>query len=181
MARRFGSSEDRFGFKAKGTFRCAYKRELSLCVIALVITALLIALSSVVSRHIQENNWFPFAEIFMFALLGAASVMIGIGLLRMVLIGRLLSYEADEKEFAITEKNGSKTVIYFCDVTGVDYKPVKLLWRVRGYKAQIHTKYRTIEYKYVFSRNKVVRSPEGSPFIIIEERAGLRKDERDFI
>ena len=95
--------------------------------------------------------------------------------------GVVYHYEADQKEFTVISPKGQRTIIYYADVVSVDYKPITFLKKERGDKVTITTKYLQHKYNYVFSANKLVRYPDGSPFFIIEERAGLREDMRDFI
>lgn len=91
--------------------------------------------------------------------------------------GKSYQYEAYENEFHIS-RSGRKPysdVIYYCDVTAVQYEPMHFLLdkRVRGYEITIVTKYRRIVFKYVFGENKLFTQAKDSPFRIIEERSGL--------
>ena len=80
------------------------------------------------------------------------------------------TYEADGREFRITDKKGSTETIYFCDVESVEYKPLMLLWMQRGYKVSIITKYRTITYDCLFLSNKKLQNTQDLPFAVIEKK-----------
>ncbi len=91
--------------------------------------------------------------------------------------GRDISYEMDGKEFRITD-NGITKAIYLCDVEDVVYMPLHFLWKQRGYKVQIITKYTIIEYKYLFPRNRKNVPTNHTPFFYIEEKIGKAKAEQ---
>ncbi len=108
-------------------------------------------------------------EDIIFLLVGIAVDLILVGVYRMI-YRKEYTYTADGKEFRISDKNGRTEIIYYCDVLNVNYKPIKFLWRERGYHVDIITKYRTITYHCLFLANKRYQNTKDLPFHIIEER-----------
>ena len=103
-----------------------------------------------------------------FLIIGLIWLIAGIAIYR-VAHYTIYSYEADSNEFRIFRKNYSET-IYYCDVLKVSYAPLLLLWKQRGYKVSIVTKYKTITYNYLFLQNRKRQEPKETPFHIIEQQ-----------
>ncbi len=80
------------------------------------------------------------------------------------------TYIANGREFRITDSRGRTETIYYCDAVDVQYKPLKFLWRDRGYRVYIVTKYRTISYNCLFLSNKRYQQTADLPFQLIKER-----------
>lgn len=91
--------------------------------------------------------------------------------------GKDISYEMDGKEFRL-KGNGTTKTLYLCDVEDVEYLPLMLLCNQRGYRVKITTKYTTIEYKYLFPRNRKNVPTNHTPFFYIEEKIGKAKAEQ---
>ncbi len=108
-------------------------------------------------------------EDIIFLLIGIAVDLILAGIYRMI-YRKEYNYTAYSKEFRISDKKGRTETIYYCDVLSVNYKPMKFLWRERGYHVDIITKYRTITYHCLFLANKKYQNTKDLPFRIIEER-----------
>lgn len=82
---------------------------------------------------------------------------------------RKYTYEADSKEFRITDSKGRRETIYYNDVNEVCYKKLKFFGRHSGYKVDIITKYRTITYNWLFLKNRKFQKTSETPFYVIEE------------
>lgn len=90
--------------------------------------------------------------------------------------GKEYVYFADEIKMVITDPDGEKTVFEYKDMVSVTYEKLTLFKRrERGFDVYIETKYRTHNYQYIYSKNKLLRSEKDTPFFILEERAGLNK------
>lgn len=164
-----GYVEERFGFRAKGEYRCKGWFELPLTVLALVI--LLPGALGIFNFLYYRTMGGGFAAI---PLLIAVWGMLCWWLVRIAHSGVTYRYEADDKEFRIYEPKNHTEILYYNDVTGVKYDPLYYLnGKIRGYKVTISTKYRALSYNYIFNGHKLFTNPEGTPFFIIEERAGL--------
>ena len=89
----------------------------------------------------------------------------------MVLAGREISYKLNKKEFNITDKDSTRT-IYICDVERIEYKDIMLLWKKRGYRVSIFTKYTEIQYDFLFPIRRKDLPVSSTPFYKIEELIG---------
>ncbi|MGN1119672.1 MAG: hypothetical protein ACI4Q4_04895, partial [Oscillospiraceae bacterium] len=86
--------------------------------------------------------------------------------------GETYSYKASTEEFRVYDRKGREIAcFYYCDVKSVSYHEMKyLFFFTRGYHVTIVTKYRTVEYKWIFPRNIKWCPPQKTPFNIIAER-----------
>lgn len=161
--------EERFGFKARGEFRCKGWFEIPLTAVGLGIA--LPGAFGIFNFLYYNTMGGGFAAI---PLLIAVWGVFCWWIVRIAHTGVTYRYEADDKEFRIYEPGNHTEILYFTDVTAVDYNPLYYLnGKLRGYKVTIATKYRSLTYEYIFTGNRIFTTPEGSPFYIIEERAGL--------
>lgn len=169
------SYEERFGFKAKGSFNCRNKMEPILVVIVVAVT---VALWIVAYLNIVAPQFSPVNAITAFFLVSAVFFCIGGGAVRVVLAGDRFLYEADEKEFRIyKEKGGNKVLIetfYYVDVVGVKYQKMVPF---RGFLVTVSTKYRQYKYQYLFRGVKSTRDEEHCPFNILEQRRPADSDD----
>ncbi len=145
---------------SKGSFHVPHKYELLVGALCIVGCILSIGAFRLVSDALN------YSPLMLFSLL---TIPVFIGVWR-VARRTEYRYEADGREFRITDKKGRADVIYYCDVQAVNYKPLRLLWMQRGYKVDIVTKYRTITYYCLFLANKKYQNTYDLPFHIIEER-----------
>ena len=164
--------EERFGFRARGEFRCRGWFEVPLTALALAI--LLPGAFGIFSFLYYNTMGGGFTAIPLFIAVWGVFCW---WLVRIAHTGVTYRYEADDKEFRIYEPKNHTEILYYNDVTAVNYDPLFYLnTKLRGYKVTITTKYRTLTYSYIFNGNRLYKKPEGTPFFILEERAGLVKD-----
>lgn len=189
----YSQIEDRYGFCAKGTFRCPKKREpLMLAIVAIVYTAwLAIVVVNAVIVLSRDNtmpifdydrtleDFLPTVDLVIVIITVLLLVLLTVAVMIAVPIitgGREYTYFADEIKMVITDPDGAKTVFEYKDIVSVTYERLTLFTRrERGYDVYIETKYRTHNYQYIFSKNKLLRQEKDTPFFILEERAGLKK------
>ncbi len=185
--------DDRFGFCAKGTFRCPKKKEpLMLAIVAMVYTAwLVIVVVNAVIVLSRDNtmpifdpdrtleDFLPTVDLVIVIITVLLLVLLTIAAVIAVIIitsGREYTYFADEIKMVITDSDGNKTVFEYKDIMSVKYERLTLFTRRdRGYDVYIETRYRTHNYQYIYSKNKLFRQEKDTPFFILEERAGLKK------
>ncbi len=189
----YAQVDDRYGFCAKGTFRCPRKKEpLMLAIAAAVYTACLlitivnavIVLTSDLSMPIFEydktiDDFLPTIDLLGVIVSVLLVVILTVAVILSVIIitnGKEYTYFADEIKMVITDPDGEKTVFEYKDMISVTYEKLTLFKRrQRGFDVYIETKYRTHNYQYIYSENKLLRSEKDTPFFILEERAGLKK------
>lgn len=183
---------DRFGFRALGSFRCRRKNETmilavtaalyTLCAVITIVNAVMV-LSGDLSMPIFDydktvDDFAPTLDLLcvitsviillIFSAVAVAVVIIVIG-------GEEYSFKANELKMLITAPDGSVTELPYCDIVEVSYEPLTLFSnRPRGFDVYISTKYRTIRYQYIYSKNKLLREEKHTPFFILEEQAGLK-------
>lgn len=163
--------EERFGFKAKGEFRCIAWFEIPLTVVGL---AILVPIGIIIFRFLVDPYTTFGGGLTAVPVALAVWAIFCWWIVRIGHTGVTYRYEADDKEFRIFEPGNRSEVFYYSDVMSADYQPIYYLNRkIRGYKVTITTRYRTKTYKYIFSNNKLNKDPEGSPFFILEQRSGL--------
>lgn len=162
--------EQRFGFRAKGEFRCSFPFETVFSGIAagfLVLGELTFLLNYTELAFRTNNMLAPLAIMVVWG-------FFWLWIVRISFTGMTCRYEADDKEFRINAPFNRNEVFYYADVESVSYKPIKYLTgRVRGYSVTIKSRYRAYNYKYIFSKNKLKTAPDDFPFHMIEEHAGL--------
>lgn len=170
MALRTISAEDRFGFRTSGTVRIRNQLEMPLVFVALVIALLgAVAVFSFVGVmdkvglfNLLLKSGVSFVWVFLCFMFAS-----------WVMTGSEWNYEADEKQFRLRKPNVPEEVFYYEDIEELRFTPIFLFWIERGYRVIIRTKYREFTYHYIYTKNRVNRSPDGSPFYIIAERSGL--------
>lgn len=166
--------EERFGFKAKGEFRVRAWFEIPLTIAALV----LMVFGSAALFNFMSNPYTAFGGTFgalPFAV--ALWVIICWWIVRIAHMGAVCRYIGNDDEFQITDQNKHTEVLYYPDITAVDYKPIRYLnKKLRGYTVTIHTKYRSIVYQYIAYGKQRITGPEDTPFFILEQHCGLTRD-----
>lgn len=189
MADHIGYSQvsDRFGFRAVGNFRCARKSEaIMLAAVAVVYTLVLVAIIwnavLVLSTDYSEkvliyasstvNGIVLFVSVLAMIPFATIAAIIAV---RAITKGVVYSYTANDEMMLITDPKGEKTSFYYCDMESVTYEKLTLFAvRERGFDVYVKTKYRTFRYQYIYSKNKLLRGENDTPFFILEEKAGLR-------
>lgn len=174
MAFRTSSAEDRFGFRTSGTVRVQNRFEKPV-VTALALFALLGVIAVFMFIGVPDS-----VGLFNLLLKSGISfvwVFICFSSVSFVLMGRQWNYDADEKQFRLFIPNKPADIFYYEDIEEVRFTPLFLYRLERGYRVVISTKYREFTYSYIYTKNKVHRTPEGSPYYVIVERSGLVRGE----
>lgn len=169
------ANEERFGFKARGQFRCIspYEKPMTILILAIGLVVEILVIIWMANPATALGGTFgalPFA---------AALIAMAIWwFVRIAHLGRVYLYEADENEFRIIRPDKSVDTYYYTDMDGIDYKPIHYVNRKhRGFAVTVRTKYRATKYNYIFSTNKLFRSEGDTPFRILERRSGLVQSE----
>lgn len=165
------SFEERFGFKARGQFRCTGWFEKPLTVLGL----LLLLVGGVLITVLFANPYFALGGSFgALPFVLAAWFILCWWIVRIAHTGVTCRYEANDSEFRITDNRQHTEIFYYPDIMGVDYKPITYLTkRQRGYIVTIRTRYRSVEYRCIASGNQRIISPEDTPFFLLEQHCGL--------
>lgn len=171
-AYRIGEETDENRLVAEGTYQTPIKYEVFASIGAFgVVFAIAGCITFCSLGPITDN---PLTRICWFALMLILNAVGDITALRFVLSGEKVNYRANGKEFRITQGKGKKqktTSLYYCDITRVDYTPIKLLFIIdRGYNVKITTKYRTYMVKWLLPYRRKFMPPHKTPFNIIVER-----------
>ncbi|MGN0650959.1 MAG: hypothetical protein ACI4KM_11020 [Oscillospiraceae bacterium] len=174
MAFRTTSAEDRFGFSTSGKVRIQDRFEKPLLVGsaavgvlgAIIIFAFVGVVDSMGLFNLLLKSGVAFVWVFVWMTLAS-----------IVLTGEQWNYDANEKQFRLSGPNKPEEIFYYEDIEEVRFTPLFLFRFERGYRVTIRTKYREFTYSYIYTKNKVNRTPEGSPFYIIVERSGLVRGE----
>lgn len=172
MAFRTTNAEDRFGFSTSGTLRvkCPFEKPAAYAAVALAAIGTL-----GVFAFIGVVDDFGLFNLLLKSGVSAVWVFICVTLIKVIMTGITLKYSADEKKFHIIAPNKPDEVFYYDDIVELRCTPIRLLARDHGWAVVIRTKYKDITYNYVYTGNKVDKSPEGSPFSVLIERCGLTK------
>lgn len=169
------ANEERFGFKAKGQFRCISPFEKGMTVASLVLGLLV----EVVVVLWMANPNTAYGGTFG-AVPFAIAIIAGITwwFVRIAHSGRTYYYEADDSEFRIIRPNKSVDTYYYTDMDSIDYKPIHYInGKHRGYLVTVRTKYCETKYSYIFSKNKLFKSESGTPFSILARKSGIAQPE----
>ncbi len=188
----YSTIEDRFGFRAIGTFRCTKKSETlmlavtaaiyTLCLCIVVVNAVIVLSGDLTVPIFElEKKWEDYAptadlvsvitSVVIMLLLTAA----GIIAVLVITSGSEYRYSADEMKMVIVAPDGERTELHYSDIERVTYERLTLFMiRERGFDVCIETKYRTLRYQYIYGKNKLLREEKDTPFFILEERAGLK-------
>lgn len=180
------AQEERFGFREQGKFTCASG----------ISNPMLIALSAVwafgITFLVTDNpaavsvfgRWMDpaasTARLLSVVTLGAVWTFFAAWGAVILLHGADYYYEADDEVFVIyrAQAKGRREIVdtfYYRDVLEVSY--YESLFHM-GYLVEIRTPYRTSKYRLVFTKMMTDRSTEGTPFYTLEQRAGLRGEDK---
>ncbi len=189
----YSQVEDRFGFYEKGTFRCPRKNEpLLLAIVAAIYAVYLcvvvingvIVLTGDLSVPIYEydrtiDDYVPTLNllcVIISVLILVIFTIIAVFAMIVITSGNTYTFFADETKMIITDPKGEKTELRYSDIISITYEKLTLFTRrQRGFDVYIETKYRTLNYQYIYSKNKLLQQEKDSPFFILEEHAGLKK------
>ncbi len=182
------------GFSTRGIFRCSRASERILVILSLIITVIVFAGFYFVwgeqfkyIYHLPEKfgidqvrtqHSMGFALIF--SAITAVIIIVEIVALKIILGGVEYHYMANANMFSFASHKDSmrKTDIYYDDVVAVSYEDRKLFGLFsRGYTVTIIThSLGNVVVLYMFNKSIKVRSPENTPFHIIEERVQMREN-----
>lgn len=168
--------DERFGFETSGTFYCPYSAEKFY-----IVLIIFIAISGCVGIDLGLIASFPpDSEVAFFmalALLAGWGVWLFLCYIafRLVLKGSQYHYKADESKLTIT--HGPQTQDFFyMNIMNVRYDPIMLLRKQRGFLVTVVTRKGTHTFKYIYNNPHANITPQNTPFYILEERSGLRKE-----
>ncbi len=168
--------DERFGFETSGTFHCPYSVEKFYIVLLLIL-----AIGGCVGLDILLVSSFPDdSDVFLFLALAllvsfAIWLLICFIALKLLLKGSEYYYKADESKLTIF--HGPQTMDFFyMNIMNVRYEPLMLLKWQRGFVVTVVTRKGTHTFKYIYDNIHARMAPENTPFYILEDRAGLRKE-----
>ena len=129
------SFEERFGFMARGQFRCIGWFEKPLTVLGL----LLLLVGGVLITVLFANPYFAFGGSFgALPFVLAAWFILCWWIVRIAHTGVTCRYEANDSEFRITDNRQHTEIFYYPDIMGVDYKPIPHQTPARLYRDDTH-------------------------------------------
>ncbi len=183
-------NDERFSFQTKGTFKVSLGLEYPfMAVVSLLALAGIIATIVFVPYLFPEADekgkwiWGTISSNQSFMLMAAlveliiisAVVILYLLLIRIILNGKHARYSADSYRFSVVVDK-EQDVFLYKDVTAVIYDPIRFVNKIRGYVVQVRTVQSRTPYTYRVLLSKMVTSPnpDVTPFLILEERAGLR-------
>ncbi len=154
----------------RGTFYCAYKSELVLGLLLGAI-ALTVAYSVLVTYDDVVRKAFKLAIYTLDILLGAVFTFLN--------MGRECEYEAGATEFIVRGPGKKREIFYYRDIQDITYRPWNRIGRA-GIIVTIETGVRKIEYRCIFSDNKVLTGFSGTPFYYLAKNSGFQVEEDTF-
>lgn len=190
MAFRTSSAEDRFGFREVGSVKFKYRLEIPImiamtAVLVIGIAAAIISMNAVEIMESGETYYRLIAFGFNMGIFDVVMFLVVVWavicavILIILLTGKQKRFVADESCFTLSLSENTQDKFFYGDVEEIRFSTLRLLFIERGFRVVIRTKYRTYAYDTIYSKNKVHRTPEGSPFFIIVQRAGLVKHSWD--
>lgn len=171
---RSSKSDERFGFETHGKFRCTYSTEkFYLILITVLYFAGLSASSGVLIGTMEAESQALFIAL---AVLVAWVIWTVICIIpfRLVLFGSEYDYSADGDKMTIYHGMSTMDIFYY-NVMNVRYEPLLFFGKQRGFVVTIVTRKSTNVFRLIYRRFDAKMSPETTPFAILEERAGLKK------
>lgn len=180
--------DERFGFAAQGSFRVRFGNEQAMLILLAVLVPVGFVASYMLTIGYTMANYpynkavmqVPFYSIVFLVLAVIWGLLCKLAY-NVITMGKEYYYKADEKGFVVQLENAhgeryTDALFLYENVSLVSYRPLYLLKRHRGFHVMITNKGRKYTYDYIFPKTKLYRSTESSPFFIIEEMAGLRKN-----
>lgn len=166
----FYQSDGRFSYTKTGEFRVRCKAETPLTIIFLSLIPVGDFLIFKLVEYLQLEMDMQVGQLLEYACYFWAGLCIFImGAIR---AGVTCKYYADQNEFKITDNHKHTEYLFYADITGIEYTPIKLFSKIpRGFRVKITTEYRTIVYDYLFFGNFGSISTEDTPFHMLEQRA----------
>lgn len=166
----FYQSDGRFSYTKTGEFRVRCKAETPLTIIFLSLIPVGDFLIFKLVEYLQLEMDMQVGQLLEYACYFWAGLCIFImGAIR---AGVTCKYYADQNEFKITDNHKHTEYLFYADITGIEYTPIKLFSKIpRGFRVKISTEYRTIVYDYLFFGNFGSTATEDTPFHMLEQRA----------
>lgn len=160
--------DERFGFKVRGEFRVRGWFELPLTAAALI---LLVVGGFFIFRRMADPYFALGASFGAVPFVLAAWALLCWWLVRIAHTGVTCRYEGDDQEFRITDQHGHTETLYYSDISGVDFRPIRYInRRLRGYVVTVRTKYRSLRYQFIATGHQRINAPEDTPFFVLEQR-----------
>ncbi len=162
---------ERFGFKVKGEFHCQGWFEIPLTIVGL---ALIPGGGIPIFRFLADPSTAFGGSFASVPLALAAWALFCWWIVRIAHIGVVFRYEGDDNEFRITDNKKHTEIFYYPDVVKIDYKPITYVnKKLRGYKVTVHTKYRSVTYRYIAYGHQRINTPQDTPFFELQRQSGL--------
>lgn len=174
----YSVNDDRFGFSRKGTFHCRLKNEITVIIIIIAASLLFafILLLYLLKTQLFGGGLTAALWDYVVILLLIATPIACITLIRVARSGEEYRFTANEEKMLITcAKHDIRADIYYANVAGVDYFPIKnMSGNLIGYTVTMLCRdgY-NFKFDFLFPQNMQIKSKDMTPFVIIEERAGL--------
>ena len=164
--------DDRFEYSRRGIFRCRNPYEVPYIIMTVVIIVLCLSIIFAVSIQASANLA---SVLFTLKIVSPiASVFILVGMIRMILSGDQYTFYADEQKMLIVcPKRDVRADIYYSEVLNVEYIERKRFSKLVGYDVSIYCKGGIHTFKFLFPYKAYKKNKDLTPFVIIEERAGL--------
>lgn len=180
------AQEERFGFQAQGKFTCT----------AGIANIMMVVLGAVwllgIAFFVTDNpvivaafgRWLDptasMGRVLVTAIILVVWTGFAAGAAAVILHGMDYYYEADDERFTVyrVQPGGRREPVetfYYPDVLEVSYYESMFH---RGFLVEIRTTYRTVKYRLVFTKLMTDHSTEGTPFFILEQRSGLRGEDK---
>lgn len=195
----FSPNDERFGFKTRGSFRCAYENQrliiigffIALAVMAVGAIIILIAVGEMVTTPPDPSSYdgtriglFAFnTGIYGSYVIAVAAIIIVIIMtliafaitLAVLHAGRIHEFKANEAYFEVIPPDPTipHIIIYYDDVIMVYAEERKFIFAEHGLDVTIRTKKGNILFRYIHTAESDMKGLSETPFNIIQERAGL--------
>ncbi|MGN0650960.1 MAG: hypothetical protein ACI4KM_11025 [Oscillospiraceae bacterium] len=190
MAFRASSAEDRFGFFDSGTIKVRYRFDIPiilamLAVLLAGIVCMIIEMNAVEMKESGEVSYrliafgFNMGMFTVVAALVVAWALICAAVTIVLLTGTHRRFSADEESFTLILSGGAREQFFYDDIEEVRFSSLRILFIERGFRVTIRTRFRNYTCDTIYTQNKVHRTPEGTAFFIIVQRAGLVKHRLD--
>ena len=170
----FSPIDDRFDHHRKGIFNCTFKHQKLYLVLFPLGMAIILGLIFAVDTSTSNLA----GIIYSFIRIGAmiVSPFILIAGIRIILSGAQFSYTADDQKMLIVcPRENYRADIFYNTVVSVSYEDMKRFSRKTGFHVTVFCTYGEYHFEYLFPYkvSENAKTPEITPFRLLEERAGL--------
>ncbi|MDE7192861.1 MAG: hypothetical protein K2O14_02720 [Oscillospiraceae bacterium] len=181
------AQEERFGFQSQGKFTCTAGIANIMVIVLAAVWVLGIAFLVTDNPIIVAafGRWLDITastgRLLVTVIILAVWTAFAAGAFTVIIHGMDYYYEADDEKFMIyrVQSKGRRELVetlYYHDVLEVSYYESMFH---RGFLVEIRTTYRTVKYRLVFTKLMTDHSTEGTPFYILEQRSGLRGEDKE--